>query len=323
MAYTARAVGIGLGYAADVAFGDPRRGHPVAGFGRAARALERRWWADSKARGTAYAGVLVGSVATAGLLAERTARRHRHPVVAAALEAALVAAATWTTLGGRSLVAEGEAMSGLLRRQDLPGARTRLSHLCSRDATDLDPVDLARATVESLAENTSDAVVAPLFWGVVAGAPGLLGYRAANTLDAMVGYRNRRYARFGWAAARLDDVLNLLPARATAVLTAAAAPSVGGDPARARLVWRRDAHHHPSPNAGPVEASFAGALGVRLGGHNTYGGTVEDRSVLDGGRAVRVDDVARAARLSRVVGAAALACGLLALLGSRLGGARG
>ena len=123
-----------------------------------------------------------------------------------------------------------------------------------------------RATVESVAENTSDAVVAPLLWGAVAGVPGLLGYRAVNTLDAMVGHLSARYARFGWASARADDVANAVPARVAALLAAAAAPVVGGEPRGALSAWRRDAHRHPSPNAGPVEAAFAGALGRRLGG---------------------------------------------------------
>ena len=144
---------------------------------------------------------------------------------------------------------------------------------------------MARAGVESLAENTSDAVVAPLFWGAVAGLPGLLGYRAVNTLDAMVGYRSARYARFGRVAARVDDVANLVPARLTAALTVLLAPLVGGRPADALRAWRRDASGHPSPNAGPVEATAAGALGLRLGGRTEYAYGVEDRPSLGDGRA--------------------------------------
>jgi adenosylcobinamide-phosphate synthase len=161
--------------------------------------------------------------------------------------------------------------------------------------------------VESVAENTSDAVVAPLFWGALAGLPGLLGYRAVNTLDAMIGHRSPRYLRFGWAAARLDDAANWLPARLAAVLTAAIAPSVAGSPAAAWRAWRRDARQHPSPNAGVVEAAFAGSLGVRLGGTNSYQGRAEVRGVLGDGRPVAVADIARAVRLSRRVSGAALA----------------
>ncbi len=135
----------------------------------------------------------------------------------------------------------------------------------------LDEAGLARATVESVAENTSDAAVAPLFWGAVAGLPGLLGYRAVNTLDAMVGHRSPRYARFGEASARLDDVANWIPARLTAALTVACAPLAGGSASGALRTWWRDGAAHPSPNSGRCEAALAGALGLRLGGRNVYG----------------------------------------------------
>ncbi|HEY0360226.1 MAG TPA: CobD/CbiB family cobalamin biosynthesis protein, partial [Mycobacteriales bacterium] len=165
---------------------------------------------------------------------------------------------------------------------------------------------LARATVESVAENTSDAVVAPLVWGALGGVPGLLGYRAVNTLDAMVGHRSPRYRRFGWASARLDDAVNLVPARFTAALTVAAAPIVGGSRRESWRVWRRDGRAHPSPNSGHCEASAAGALGVRLGGRNVYAGRTEDRPGLGDGPTPSIVDVGRAARLSRAVAAGAL-----------------
>ncbi len=201
-------------------------------------------------------------------------------------------------------------MARLLPGDDLDGARARLSHLCGRDATVLDAAGLARATVESIAENTSDAIVGPLVWGVVAGVPGLLAYRAVNTLDAMVGHRSDRYARFGWAAARLDDVVNVVPARLTAALTVTLAPLVGGRPRQASRAWRRDGHKHPSPNAGSVEAAFAGALGRTLGGPVTYAGRREDRPLLGDGPAPDVADIARASRLSAAVG---LVAGALAV----------
>ncbi len=205
------------------------------------------------------------------------------------------------------------------RTLDLEPARRRLGHLCSRDATDLSADEIARAAVESVAENTADAVVAPLLWGALAGPAGIVAYRCANTLDAMVGYRSPRYARFGWAAARLDDALNLVPARLTAALTVALAPTIGGSPAAAWRAWRDDAPAHPSPNAGPVEATAAGALGVRLGGANTYGGQVEDRGTLGTGRAVQVADLPRVARLGRLLGLAGLAvCVGAAIVGSRM-----
>ncbi len=205
-----RALGLLLGVAADAVFGDPRRFHPVAAFGRSASALEKRLYADSKAAGVAYTAVLVGSTVAAGVVVERAARRHW---LAQALTTGL---ATWTVLGGSSLAAEGTSMGRELDSGDIEAARARLPHLCGRDASRLDTFGLARATVESVAENTSDAVVAPLVWGSVFGVPGLLGYRAANTLDAMVGHRSPRYSRFGWASARLDDLLNLLPSRLAA-----------------------------------------------------------------------------------------------------------
>jgi adenosylcobinamide-phosphate synthase len=192
-------------------------------------------------------------------------------------------------------------MTALLEAGDLDGARRRLSHLCGRDPSGLDAAGLARATVESVAENTSDAVVGPLVWGAVAGVPGLLAYRAVNTLDAMVGHRSSRYARFGWAAARTDDLANLLPARLAAGLAVACAPLVGGRRQEALRAWRRDGGKHPSPNAGPVEAAFAGALGRTLGGRLSYAGRVEDRPLMGDGPAPEVADIARAARLSAAV----------------------
>jgi adenosylcobinamide-phosphate synthase len=198
-------------------------------------------------------------------------------------------------------------MARLLEAGEVPSARTRLSHLCARDATTLDSAELTRAATESIAENTSDAVVAPLFWGAVAGLPGLLGYRALNTLDAMVGYRSQRYREFGWASARADDLVNLVPSRLGAALTALCAPLAGGRSRSAWRVWRRDGRLHPSPNAGQVEAAFAGALDIRLGGTNSYGGEVERRARLGEGRDPQPVDLRRAVRLSRLVGAAALA----------------
>lgn len=301
MLSTSRATAAGLlaGYLADLAFGDPRRGHPVALFGRAADALSRRMWADSRARGAAYAGVCVGSAVAAGTVVH--AATARSPLA----RAMVTAGTTWAVLGGTGLAREGAAMARLLESDDVEGARARLSHLCGRDPAGLDEKGLARAATESIAENTSDAVVAPLLWGAAAGVPGLLGYRALNTLDAMVGHRTPRYVRFGGASARGDDVANLVPSRVSALAAAGCAPVVGGRGSDAVRVWRRDAAQHPSPNAGPVEAAFAGALDVRLGGVNSYAGAVENRGTLGDGRTPGVADVRRAVRLSRSVGAVA------------------
>jgi adenosylcobinamide-phosphate synthase len=227
---------------------------------------------------------------------------------------ALTGAATWAVLGGTSLSRHGAALAAELTDGDLVAARSRLPSLCGRDPAVLDADGMTRAGTESMAENTSDAVVAPLLWGAVAGVPGLLGYRAVNTLDAMVGYRSPRYRRFGWAAARLDDLVNLLPSRVAALLFAGLAPTVGGSPAAALAAWRRDASAHPSPNAGPVEAAVAGALGVGLGGRTVYPHGVEERPRLGAGRAPSPVDLHRAARLSRLVGWAA--AGLAAMVAS-------
>jgi len=284
-----RALGLALGFVADRVVADPARLHPVAGFGRLASALENRAYAGTRARGAAYTAVLVGGVAIAGVALER--RR----------SFALTALATWTVLGGASLEREALAVSDLLASGRLADARQQLTHLVGRETSRLDESEIARAVVESVAENTSDAVVAPLLWGAVAGVPGLLAYRAANTLDAMVGHRNERYLEFGWASARLDDLLNLPAARLTALLAALLGPSPRG----AFATWARDASAHPSPNAGPVEASFAGALGIRLGGENRYGTRTEHRAVLGAGRPAAPSDIQQSVDLARRVDLAA------------------
>ncbi|WP_461009348.1 cobalamin biosynthesis protein [Streptomyces capparidis] len=286
-----------LGYAGDLLLGDPRRGHPVAAFGRAAGALEHRLWRDHRAAGAVHTAVCAGGVDAGAAALARAARGRALP------SAALTAAATWTVLGGTSLAREARAVAAALDAGDLAAARERLPHLCGRDPMALDADGIARAVVESVAENTSDAVVGALVWGALAGVPGLLGFRAVNTLDAMVGHRSPRHLRFGWAAARLDDAVGWPGARLTAALTVLAAPDRRG----ALRAWRRDGHRHPSPNAGRAEAAFAGALGVRLGGTLSYGGRVEHRPVLGAeGRPVAVADVERAVRLSARVGALAL-----------------
>lgn len=296
-----RAVGLIVGFAADRLLGDPARHHPVAGFGSVAGAVERRLYRDDRLAGSAYTAALVGGTGAIGLLAERATQRH--PIA----HIAVTAATTWAVLGGRSLSREAERVHGWLADDNLPAAREQLTHLVGRDPSGLGAEEISRATVESVAENTSDAVVAPLLAGAVGGVWGLVAYRAANTLDAMVGYRSPRYLRFGWASARLDDVLNLVPSRLSAAIAVLCAPVMGGSRTAALAAWRRDGHRHPSPNAGPVEASFAGALGVRLGGANTYGDRVENRPTLGDGPSPRPSDIPRAVRLADAVGLGALA----------------
>jgi adenosylcobinamide-phosphate synthase len=290
---------LALGFLADRAFADPRRGHPVAGFGHLAIAVERRTYRDSRRAGLAHTATLLATLAALGIGVERLAMR-RGPVATAAA----TAAATYVVLGGTSLTRTGARMAHLLDAGDLAGARALLPSLCGRDPAALDAEGLTRAALESVAENTSDATVAPLWWGLVGGVPGLLVYRGANTLDAMIGHRSPRYERFGWAAARFDDFVNYVPARLTGVLVAACAPAVGGRARAAVAAWRADAAKHPSPNAGVAEAAFAGALGVRLGGRTQYAHRVEIRPTLGDGPAPEVADLSRSVGLTAVVQAA-------------------
>lgn len=305
---SARALGLVLGVAADAAFGDPARWHPVAGFGRWAGAIERLCYGNTVARGVAFAAASVVPVVALGAAVERAGAGR--PVV----RVLTTAAATWVALGARQLREAGVAMAGRLDAGDLAGARAQLPRLCGRAPDALDAAELGRATVESLAENANDAIVSPLLWGAVAGVPGLLAHRAVNTLDAMVGHRSPRYARFGTAAARLDDAMAYVPARVTGALACLAAPLVGGDAARSWRTMRRDHADHPSPNGGWCEAAWAGALGVRLGGANTYGDRVEVRGTLGEPDAPRPDAAAVRRAASLVGWVTTLATAALPLL---------
>jgi adenosylcobinamide-phosphate synthase len=252
---------------------------------------------------------MLGGVLAAGAVVERLGRRH--PL----LRVAGTALATWTALGGAALAADGTATARALDASDLAGARAGLRRLSAHDPATLDGVSVARVAVEAVAENTSDAVVAPLWWGAVAGVPGLLAYQAVRALDGCDGTSRLSQAParpqplrrrwFGWIAARLDDLANLVPSRLTAVLTAACAPVVGGSAPDAWEVWRRDGSAHPRPNHGQVEAAFAGALQVRLGGRTAFPAGVQERPVLGHGRTPDAGDLTRGVELSRVVGAAA------------------
>lgn len=290
--------GLALGAGLDWLLGDPHRWHPVAGFGRAATVLEQRTYRDHELAGLVHVLVSVGSMAALTRWLDR-----KLPPGGRFVFLALMIA---VSLGGTSLRREAARMAELLRAGDLVAARDQLVSLCGRDPASLDAEGLTRATVESVAENTSDAIVGTLLWGAVSGSTGVVLHRTANTLDAMVGYRTDRYRRFGWAAARLDDAVNLVPARVTALLTVAVGPTVGGRVQDAWRAWRQDAARHPSPNAGPVEAAMAGALGCTLGGHlNRYGDHTDCRPSLGDGPPPTIDDIDRAVALSTRVGAAA------------------
>jgi adenosylcobinamide-phosphate synthase len=305
------AAGLAAGVTLDALLGDPRRGHPVAAFGRAATALEARDYGDSRVRGAAHAAVCLLAVTVPGAALHR--RTRGRPLG----RAAATALAVWAVTGARSLHHEAERVRIPLHHHDLASAREVLPSLCGRDPSQLDETEIARAVIESVAENTSDAVVAPLLWGAVAGIPGLVAYRAVNTLDAMVGYRSARYLNFGWASARLDDAANWIPARATAALTAVCAPLLTArvSPRKVLDTVRRDGGHHPSPNAGRCEAAFAAALGVRLGGTNVYGGVAETRPGLGAGRVPDPEDIRHAVVLSRAVTVCATALAVLIAVG--------
>lgn len=274
-------VSVALGLLADRVLGEPPTPvHPVAAFGSTMAAVERRLHRDSRLAGVAHAAVGLGLGVAAGTAVRSTA------------------VATYVAVAGRMLVRTATEIGDTLAGGDLPAARALLPSLVGRDPSELDEGEIARAVVESVAENTVDAIVAPALWAAVAGAPGVLAHRAANTMDAMVGHRSERYERYGWAAARLDDAMAWVPARATAALVAAVRPS------SARAVWRAvrdDAPAHPSPNSGVAEAAYAAALGIRLGGLVRYGERVEDRPRLGDGRPVVAGDIARAVTLTRDV----------------------
>jgi len=292
-----------LGHSGSAAFGllldlvvgePPARLHPVAGFGRLMAALERSLYADRRLNGVVCAGTGVAVGAGVGLLVPSAA------------------VATSTAVASRALWDLAMEVSRALGAHDLERARDLLPGLVGRDAASLDPKEMVRATVESVAENTVDAIVAPALWGALAGAPGALGYRAVNTLDSMVGHRSPRYERFGWASARLDDIAGYVPARVTAGLVVLARPRAATEVLRC---VRTQAPAHPSPNAGVAEAAFAAALGLRLGGLNRYGERTELRPALGAGRAPEVHDIGRAVQLSRQVTAALVVA--LALVAAR------
>ena len=301
--FAARAAGAAAGVLADRVLREPPDAvHPVARFGRLMQAAEQRWYADGRGRGVGYAALGVAVGAGAGAVVPSTT------------------AATAMSVAGRELGSVALRIGDLLEAGDLDGARVALPSLVGRDPSALDEKAIARAVVESVAENTVDAVVAPALWATAAGAPGVLAHRAVNTMDAMVGHRSARYERFGWAAARLDDAAAWVPARVTAGLVALVRPRAAGAVLVAVI---HDAPAHPSPNSGVAEAAFAAALGLRLGGESRYGDRVELRPTLGSGRPPVPADVRAAVRLSRDVGTAlAVGLGIAAAASTRRAGRR-
>ncbi len=281
----------------DLLLGDPRRlPHPVVGIGRLISALERilrRLVRSETAGGVLLLVSVVGlTYLTAFLLLKGSYALHP------SLGFAVAVWLSWTCLAARSLHLESKLVADRLIAGDLEGARHFLSRIVGRDTDDLTEPDIWRALVETVAENTSDGVIAPLFYLMIGGPALGLAYKAVNTLDSMVGYKNERYLRFGRASARFDDLANWLPARATSLLMAAVAPLVGLSGKEAFRMMLRDGRNHSSPNSGVPEAAAAGALGVRLGGTNRYfGRPVEKPAIGDPLRDLSHDSYRGAVRL--------------------------
>lgn len=302
------AVAAGLGL--DRLLGEPpTRWHPVAWFGTAMTAVERRIHADRRRNGVAYCALGVALGAGSGLVLRRALGR-----------AGAGAVATGIAVAGRMLEREALGIDAHLDAGDLPAARRALRALVGRSPDELDEAAVSRAVIESVAENTVDAISAPVFWALLGGAPAVLAHRAINTMDAMVGHRNARYGRFGWAAARLDDAVNWLPARLTTALVLAHRSPGGRSRAAVARVVRVQARAHPSPNGGLIEAAYAHRLGITIGGTNRYGERVEHRGVLGAGRAARAGDIAAATAILRRTTAELAAAALLLAALSRARG---
>jgi adenosylcobinamide-phosphate synthase len=287
----------------DALFGDPRWfPHPVRGIGRLIAWCDhhvREWRWSSDALRAAGLTLAVGLPLCVFVLT--------HWVLSAAESlsawfgslASIVLA--WTTLAGRDLWDHVRVVDDFLRTGDLPAAREAVSMIVGRDTEELPESEVARATVETVAESSADGVIAPLFYLVVGGAPLALAYKAINTLDSMIGHRDEYHIDFGWASARLDDLVNWIPARLSAVLLILGGGLVTHGPEQARKGWevlQRDGGLHPSPNSGRPEAAMSGILGVRLGGTNFYDGIVQDRPVLgEEGREAEPGDITLASTI--------------------------
>jgi adenosylcobinamide-phosphate synthase len=254
-------------------------GHPVTWFGALISLCDRlNGGRNRRAKGVLTAAMLVVVALGAGFAVTQIAQAIPWGWIAEVLLAS-------TLLAQKELGRSVEAVADALQR-GVQSGREAVAHIVGRDTATLDEAAVARAAVETLAESTSDGVVAPLFWLLVAGLPGILVYKAINTADSMIGHRTAKYLEFGWASARLDDLLNWVPARLTAVLIAIAALLIpGADSQRAWMTARRDARKHQSPNSGWPEAAFAGALNFRLGGPRAYEGEVHDLPAFGEGKA--------------------------------------
>lgn len=276
------------GVALDAVLGEPRRLHPLVGFGQLADRVET--WLNGAPPGGVFKVRLLGVLALALVVSA--------PVLAVAAvvgcgpawaSALIHVAALYFALGAKSLWEHIHPMAGALATADLGYARTLGARIVTRDLRDASASDVARAAVESVLENGNDAVFAALFWFALGGAPGVIAYRLVNTLDAMWGYKTQRYLHFGWAAARLDDAMNYVPARLTALTYA-----LLGNTRVGLACWQAQARAWESPNAGPVMAAGAGALGLELGGAARYHGRIEERPPLGAGQPPSGADIDRA-----------------------------
>lgn len=283
-------------------------GHPVTWLGRLIKGLDSSWNRSSDASALRRAAGAAAALLMIALAAS----------IAWALQALLapgwtrivvVGLLAWPLVALRSLYDHVAAVANPLQAGDVAGARLAVAQIVGRDPATLDEAGIARAAIESLAENASDGIVAPVFWGAVFGLPGIAAYKAINTLDSMIGHRTERHEAFGWAAARVDDVANFIPARFTGILFAL----LGARPSDAVACMARDAGRHRSINAGWPEAAMAGALGVRLSGPRTYHGSVSNEPWLnEGARDPRAADIQQGLKLYRR--AMLLLAGVLAML---------
>ncbi|RUQ31626.1 cobalamin biosynthesis protein CobD [Peribacillus cavernae] len=267
-----------LAYVLDLLIGDPKSWpHPVKWMGTLIGFLDKRW---NKGSNKKLLGILMTGTVLATVVLPTAATVYGayliHPVAGVIWEAILIS----TAIAQKSLKEAALEVYDPLSKDDLTEARARLSYIVGRDTDKLDEGEIVRGTVETVAENTSDGVTAPLFWGAVGGAPFAIAYRAINTCDSMVGYRNEKYRQFGWASARLDDLVNWIPSRLTAlVMLLSMREKVNGF----KVCWKitlRDAPKHPSPNSGWCEAATAAILGIQLGGINSYKGLISIRAKM-------------------------------------------
>ena len=299
------------GFILDLILGDPRwLPHPVRLIGRLANWAEprcRRMIANEYVAGALFTGVVVTGAA-GGVWIVLWGLQQLHPVLAALGMVYFI----YAGLAVGDLAGEATAVWRLLRGGDIGPARRQLSRIVGRDTEHLEEPEIVRATVETVAESTVDGILAPMFFAAVGGAPGLWAYKAINTLDSMVGHHEAPYTRFGWAAARLDDVANFIPARLGLILFGLGTWIVGGEPGRCWRVGWRDGGKHPSPNSGIAEAAMAGALGVRLGGMNTYDGVKNTRPYLgDPLQPLESSCITEAVRVMYATSAAGLAASLV------------